>query len=59
VKLYHPDSANPKKRLSARSQHELDGLLRIGWRAEPEPNTIEGERVRVVSEELPALEAGK
>jgi hypothetical protein len=58
VKLYHPASKDPEKVLNARNQAELEGLLKIGWKAKPEPNTIEGAPVRVVGEELPALEAG-
>jgi hypothetical protein len=42
VTMTHPDSKNPKKTLRARTQEELDGLLRIGWIAQQEPNTIEG-----------------
>jgi hypothetical protein len=59
VELAHPASKNPKKVLTARNQTELEGLLKIGWRAKLEPNTIEGAPVLVVSDELPALEAGK
>lgn len=31
VKVYHPDS---KKTLTARTQEELDALIRIGWKVE-------------------------
>lgn len=62
VKLFHP--ANPVKPadlracgdadgiryLTARTEAELAGLLRIGWQLKPEPKTIEGGPVRLVEE---------
>lgn len=63
VKVFHPDSKNPRtgraveRLLTVRDENELAGLLRIGWKVKELPKTIEGEPVRVVSEELPALPA--
>lgn len=51
VKLFHPDSSDKNKRLSARNQDELEGLLKIGWKAVPEPKTIEGGPVRLTEGE--------
>jgi hypothetical protein len=42
VTLYHPDSKNPEKRIHARDQAALAGLLKLGWKSVNDPLTIEG-----------------
>jgi hypothetical protein len=42
VSLFHPDSKDPKKRIYARNEEQLAGLMRIGWKVISEPVTIQG-----------------